>query len=97
LEYSRISSARQQTVWSGIRFSSETQDLVSNKALKVSENRHLHCNECDYMAISESKLKMHMRTHTGEKPYVCLYCPYRSSQSSNLRKHIQLRHALIPD
>lgn len=79
-------------IWSGNCLPSETQDLLTNEALRNSEDRHLQCIECDYFAISESKLRMHMRTHTGEKPFFCSFCPYKSSQNSNLRKHIQSRH-----
>lgn len=36
--------------------------------------RHTHekphkCNECDYASVELSKLKRHIRCHTGERPY----------------------------
>lgn len=33
-----------------------------------------------------------MRTHTGEKPYACPYCPHRATQKVNLKGHVITRH-----
>ncbi len=33
------------------------------------------------------QIRVHERTHTGEKPYKCSYCDYRAAQQGNMRIH----------
>ena len=35
------------------------------------------------------------RTHTGEKPFACSSCPYRSARSDDLAKHMVRGNALM--
>lgn len=37
----------------------------------------------------------HRYIHTGEKPYACHLCDYRSTQSSNLNSHIRKSHPTL--
>lgn len=51
------------------------------------------CPHCKKTFLCESKLQRHSRTHTGEKPFVCL-CGQAFTQKSSLKTHIQ-RHAAV--
>ncbi|KAK3861069.1 hypothetical protein Pcinc_032927 [Petrolisthes cinctipes] len=48
--------------------------------------------DCGYTTDRESWLKQHFRKHTGEKPYSCPFCSFRSAQKGNLNVHIKRVH-----
>ena len=54
----------------------------------------LNCPVCGRVVLFRSEFEKHMRTHTGEKPFMCHLCSYRSAQRSNLNVHLKSVHKL---
>ncbi|XP_068240483.1 longitudinals lacking protein, isoforms H/M/V-like isoform X20 [Palaemon carinicauda] len=47
------------------------------------------CPVCSKSFDTRTKLETHLRTHTGERPYACTYCPYQACQMSTLQAHLR--------
>ncbi|CAH1257553.1 ZNF845 [Branchiostoma lanceolatum] len=56
-------------------------------------SKMIYCDHCDHSTTRPRDMKVHVRLHTGERPYACPDCPFRAIQSHHLQKHQKYHQA----
>ena len=69
-------------------FSGEAAGTTTGQRRGRGKRTH-RCPTCGKELSDASKLKLHVRIHTGEKPYCCSLCGKGFTQPGNLKTHMK--------
>jgi len=66
---------------------------VNGRRGRLKSGRPTKCSHCGKQCSSPSALSIHLRTHTGQRPFACSLCPRAFTQLCHLTRHTDHRHA----
>ncbi|KAK9753957.1 Zinc finger, C2H2 type [Popillia japonica] len=66
-------------------------DIAPDKKDKMFIRAYM-CTTCNKVMSSKESLQKHMMTNKTCKPFRCMFCDYRSSLKSTMKRHIQGKH-----
>lgn len=67
----------------------DDNELAEPAARRDGKAKKDRCGFCNKVFTNRSNLIVHLRSHTGEKPYKCQLCVYACAQSSKLTRHMR--------
>ncbi|GEQ68978.1 hypothetical protein JCM33374_g2648 [Metschnikowia sp. JCM 33374] len=69
--------------------SNQEDTIPDTPLIQQSPNGTLTCYFCLKKARFVSELTLHLRSHTGDKPYQCTFCEKKFASKSNLKVHMR--------
>ena len=66
--------------------------VVQNQMVSKKPGMKYVCPVCSKEFYDKNKFRRHYMIHTGEKPFACTHCTYRSNQMCSLKLHLQTKH-----
>ncbi|XP_077563587.1 zinc finger protein 784-like [Haemaphysalis longicornis] len=64
----------------------------SPPSASVGDQRQLQCQWCSYVAPWPSHLKIHVRSHTGQRLFRCRFCPEAFAHLLERQAHERKEH-----
>jgi len=76
---------KQQEIASIDQLSDDKKDRKNGRNLNL-----ITCEECGLICAGQSHYNVHIRSHTGERPFKCHICGVAFTQKGNLRRHYKI-------
>ena len=66
-------------------------NLKTHQLLKhgINSKKMFICDVCEYSTNNSSSFNVHLRKHTGDEPFTCIECPFKSHDRTTLDAHLR--------
>jgi len=75
-----------------LKFKSDTSLDEMGTSASAGNKKNTCCPVCGVKLSPKTNLKIHLRTHSGARPYSCVLCQNRFRQKAHLMKHFRCAH-----
>ena len=95
--FSSSSSSSVDGQFSDATFTSQLTQKSSNVSASSGQSSNWSCPYCGKLYDAPSLLRIHIRAHTGERPFNCTLCDYRATQKHHIKSHMIRIHGYNMD
>nr|XP_039264479.1 ikaros family zinc finger protein-like isoform X2 [Styela clava] len=90
-DVTKSSNASRTRIEQNVEESDNGQDCESKGSAIHGKNLNLiSCEDCGLICAGQSHYQVHVRSHTGERPFKCAICGVAFTQKGNLRRHYKI-------